>query len=255
MHITSAAALALTLSAAMHWAPNAVGEQESAPARSTDLHGVTIDGLSDEAPFTMTATLDRARLIVDLVLEDDWHAYSRDVGGGAPVQISMADHEHPSVLGALHVPQPEDGELSGRVRLEQWLELDEGQTDVDVFLSLTVCDALQCLPPFRIRLQGEVSPVRVLLVADQRDERADRVTTFLEERGFSVRVTTYGAVSREDCDAHDVVLADSKGFEQIRDLRAVARSFPKSETPLVAVGILGTELVEAHGLAMTSGYI
>jgi len=32
-------------------------------------------------------------------------------------------------------------------------------------------------------------------------------------------------------------------------------AFPRTDTPIVAVGFYGTELIEAHTVAMTSGYI
>ena len=33
------------------------------------------------------------------------------------------------------------------------------------------------------------------------------------------------------------------------------QAFPRTDTPIVAVGFFGTELIERHGVAMTSGYI
>jgi hypothetical protein len=51
------------------------------------------------------------------------------------------------------------------------------------------------------------------------------------------------------------VLADSKLFGKGLKVRQRVREFPRTTSPIVAVGFYGTELIEAHGLAMTSGYI
>ena len=69
-------------------------------------------------------------------------------------------------------------------------------------------------------------------------------------------VTTYAKVDTRACDRHDVVLADSKLFRK-NEKGSVnrARGFPATRTPIVAVGFLGTELVEGQKIAMTSGYI
>jgi hypothetical protein len=44
-------------------------------------------------------------------------------------------------------------------------------------------------------------------------------------------------------------------FGQGAKVRAQVLQFPRTHTPIVAVGFYGTELIEAHGVAMTSGYI
>jgi hypothetical protein len=63
-------------------------------------------------------------------------------------------------------------------------------------------------------------------------------------------------VDTRACDAHDVVLADSKLFrENEKGSFGRARGFPQTASPIVAVGFLGTELIEGHRIAMTSGYI
>jgi hypothetical protein len=62
-------------------------------------------------------------------------------------------------------------------------------------------------------------------------------------------------VRLEECDAADIVLADSDVFQKHGVKIDVVRKFPRTSSPVVAVGFLGTELIEAHGLALTSGYI
>ncbi len=100
------------------------------------------------------------------------------------------------------------------------------------------------------------APRSVLLVVDQEDARSERIAAFLRQGGMTPKVTTYEKVTVRACDGVDVVLADSKLFDRnAAGSRARARKFPKTSSPIVAVGYLGTELIEAHGIAMTSGYI
>lgn len=223
------------------------------------LHGslafcdVTLSGIPLRAPFQMKASVDRSRLIIDVAFQDGWHAYARDVGGGAPIRIETTDGEKSSQLGQLRLPATEGGELGGHVRLIQWLKLPVDEAEFDLTLHMTVCDALECLPPYEIRLSGSVTPLAVLLVAAQNDDRTDKIATFLRDRHFRVDTITYGEVTAEACDTHDLVIADSTLFTESR--RVDVADFPKTTSPLITVGFLGTELVEAHGLAMTSGYI
>lgn len=118
------------------------------------------------------------------------------------------------------------------------------------------CDPLQCLPPMSVHVGGDMRPLAVLLVVDREDERSARIATFLKENGIAPKVTTYTDVTTRACDAHDVVLADSRLFRK-NDKSAVgrARVFPRTKSPIVAVGFLGTELIEGQKIAMTSGYI
>ncbi|MHC4940936.1 MAG: hypothetical protein ACYTHK_18500 [Planctomycetota bacterium] len=70
------------------------------------------------------------------------------------------------------------------------------------------------------------------------------------------KVAIYPEVTTRECDAADVVLADSRLFRKnASGALGRARAFPKTASPIVAVGYLGTELIEGHGIAMTSGYI
>jgi len=99
-------------------------------------------------------------------------------------------------------------------------------------------------------------PLDVLVVVDQPDARSERIAALLKQDGMAPKVTTYEKVTKRACDAVDVVLADSKLFRKnVAGSVGRARAFPKTESPIVAVGFLGTELIEGHGIAMTSGYI
>ena len=99
-------------------------------------------------------------------------------------------------------------------------------------------------------------PLAVLVVVDAKDARSERIAGFLKKDGMAPKVTTYDEVTSAACDAADVVLADSKLFQKnAAGSIGRARQFPKTESPIVAVGFLGTELIEGHGIAMTSGYI
>ncbi|MGK0157603.1 MAG: hypothetical protein ACI9SE_004584, partial [Neolewinella sp.] len=75
------------------------------------------------------------------------------------------------------------------------------------------------------------------------------------QRGIICAITTYERVTMEICDNYDVVLADSKLFREGARIRDFVLKFPQTVAPIVAVGFWGTELIEAHKVAMTSGYI
>ncbi|MCB9882783.1 MAG: hypothetical protein H6832_12250 [Planctomycetes bacterium] len=212
-----------------------------------------VEALPLNAPFKVRATADRARLVVDLVFDAGWHAYARDVGGGSPIRIKASGKTPATWLGELVMPASENGELAGYVRLVQRLQLPEHANHLEAALDIMVCDALQCLPPMTLQIAGDIKRSRVLLVADVVDEHATRVRDFLTAEGFEVDSTTYPSVTAETCDAHDVVVCDSKLFGSVK--MDGVRQFPKTRSPIVAVGFLGTELLEGQGLAMTSGYI
>lgn len=218
---------------------------------------LAVDGVPEGAPFTASASATPRVLIVDLTFEPEWHAYARDVGGGQPVAVEVSDDSAFAADGALVTPEAPDGKLEGEVRLRLPLEaLEDGVAlSIDATLALQVCDALECLAPMELRITGEVEVLSVLLVSPMKEERADRLAVWLKSRGFEVVPTTYATATPELCEAADVVLADSGLFRSNGDALGHARQFPRTETPIVAVGFLGTELVEAHDVAMTSGYI
>jgi hypothetical protein len=100
------------------------------------------------------------------------------------------------------------------------------------------------------------APLSVLVVVDQKDARSERIAEFLKNGGMAPEVTTYEKVTMRACDAADVVLADSKVLRK-NAKGSVARvsNFPKTRSPIVAVGYLGTKLIKGQKIAMTSGYI
>jgi hypothetical protein len=209
-------------------------------------HELAVTGVPEDAPFVV---------VVDLDLQEGWHVYARDVGGGEPLTMSFARESGIRAVGELRLPPDEAGKLGGRVRIEQWIQGGDGAGRLSATLSFMVCDPLQCLPPVKLQLHGKITPLRVLLVSSSRDEHAKRIQGFLEERRMKVTATTYEEVDTETCDSHDVVLAASKLFREDGKGGRKASSFPKTRTPIVAIGFLGTRLIENHGLAMTSGYI
>ncbi|HEU4420450.1 MAG TPA: hypothetical protein VFT55_16050, partial [Planctomycetota bacterium] len=125
-------------------------------------------------------------------------------------------------------------------------------------MKFMVCDALQCLPPMELELSLPAARAKapsVLLVAIDESERTTRIAAFLAERGFRVDVTTYAKVQQVECDAHDVVLADSPTFDQCRGKGGDVERFPATASPVVAVNYLGTQLLENQKVAMACGYI
>ncbi len=218
-------------------------------------HEIEVTGTPVDAPFAARAWADASRLVIDLDLQPDWHAYSRDVGGGEPVTLNLAKDGGVHAVGKLRLPVDHNGELTGRVRIVQWIRADQGIDQITATLDLMVCDPMQCLPPIRLSLRGKITPLRILLVASSVDDHARRTREFLTNRGLQVTLSTYDEVDTQACDDHDVVLAASKLFREDGKGGRRASSFPKTSSPIVAVGFLGTRLIEHHGLAMTSGYI
>lgn len=204
---------------------------------------------------TLTATATPKVLIVDLVIADGWHGYSRDVGGGNPVKVELAEDCDFVVAGELKMPEAHDGKVTGKARWQLPIKARGDGADLRAVVWFQICDELECFAPARVELSGNPKPITVLVVVDEEDERSARIKTFLIERGCKVAVTTYGVVKTADCDSHDLVFADSKLFGQGKRVRKEVLAFPQTDTPIIAVGFYGTELIEAHTVAMTSGYI
>lgn len=202
----------------------------------------------------LRASVSSEALIVDLDIAEGWHAYVRDVGGGMPLAIELADDCDFVAAGALQVPPDRDGEVSGKVRWQLPVTARGKGRDLRAVVTFQVCDALECLAPAEVELRN-APPPNVLLVVDQEDERSARVVKLLKAHRLTVDVVTYDAVTAAQCDGHDVVLADSKRFREGKRIRKQVLGFPRTQSPIVAVGFWGTELVEAHKVAMTSGYI
>ena len=222
-----------------------------APAQSD----LTVAGLGRDLPLKVTTSATERVLLVDLILDEEWHAYARDVGGGRPVELGVDAGCDFAAAGPTVLPETVGARLEGTVRLRLPLERTGEGDELRATLSIQVCDALECLVPMTLTLSGEVKPLGVLLVVAEPGARTERIAGWLDGRGFAVDVATYADVTLAACDAHDVVLADSNVFQAHGVDRKTIQRFPRTATPVVAVGFIGTELVEAHGVAMTSGYI
>ncbi|MGK0299243.1 MAG: hypothetical protein ACI89X_000104 [Planctomycetota bacterium] len=203
---------------------------------------------------SLSAVTTKDAVIVDLVIAEGWHAYSRDVGGGMPLVIELAADCDFVATGKLKLPNAHGGKVTGKARWQLPIKARGAGRDFRAVLTFQVCDELECLAPAEVELQS-APPMNVLLVVDAEDERSARITKLLGERGIQSHVTTYAKVTTAACYSHDVVLADSKLFRQGARVRDLVLKFPQTVTPIVAVGLWGTELIEAHGIAMTSGYI
>ncbi len=220
---------------------------------------LTVSELPEDAPLAISASATPRELVVRISMAPDWHLYARDVGGGQPVALATSKDSDLVGAGALVLPESADGKLRGSFELRLPLKKSGAGRVLTASLDFMACDPLECRPPMTVTIAGEIGDVpkiEVLLVVDQADDRSKRIVALFAEHGLRTTVTTYATVTLEACDAHDVVLADSKLFRQdLPGTRQLAVKLPKTGTPIVAVGFLGTELVEAHGIAMTSGYI
>lgn len=219
---------------------------------------LTVKGLPASAPLQVAAMLHGLQLQVRVTLQDGWHLYGRDTGGGQPVQIEIASGSAFAAVGALEAPMDEKGQITGIATLALPLQRVPAGAGLRATMKFMVCDALQCLPPMALELAlpaaREKAP-SVLLVAIDESERTTRIAAFLAERGFRVDVTTYAKVQQVECDAHDVVLADSPTHGQLHGKLEDVKRFPATTSPIVAVGLLGTELLENQKVAMACGYI
>jgi hypothetical protein len=219
---------------------------------------LTVKGLDAGAPLQVAATLHGLLLQVRVTIDAGWHLYGRDTGGGQPVQIEIESGSAFAAVGALEAPMDEKGHITGSAVLALPLQRVPAGAGLRATMKFMVCDALQCLPPMELQLAlpaaREAAP-SVLLVALDESERTTRIAAFLAERGFRTDVTTYAKVQQAECDAHDVVLADSATFGQVRGKMKDVDRFPATASPIVAVGILGTRLLENQKVAMACGYI
>lgn len=204
----------------------------------------------------VSATATPQMLSVTLTIEDGWHAYSRDVGGGNPVKIELAKDCDFVAAGELRLPEAHDGKVAGTATWQLPIQGRGAGDDLRAVVWFQICDELECHAPKRVQLAGNPQPASVLVVVDEIDDRSRRLDAFLAKNGFDVAVAIYdGGLTSAFLDQHDLVLADSKLFGKGKRVRKQVLAFPKTTTPIVAVGFYGTELIEAHGVAMTSGYI
>lgn len=215
-----------------------------------------VDGLPADAPLTIWASATPEALTLDVTLKPEWHLYAADVGGGQPVSVTVEHKSDFVAAGALVVPEAKNGQLLGTFRLVLPLKRKGRGETLRARFDFMACDPLSCLPPMSVLLTGELRPLNVLVVVDREDARSRRIVELLRGGGMAPTVTTYAKVDRRACDASDVVLADSKRFrENEKGSVGRARGFPRTTSPIVAVGFLGTELIEGQKIAMTSGYI
>lgn len=226
-----------------------------AAAPATELR---VSGLTEDDPLQVRATATTDALEVEVVLADEWHLYGRDTGNGKPIEFTARKGSSFAPAGKPTAPMDGKGEITGTARIRVPLRRTADGTTVDIAFRFMVCDPLQCLPPHEVLLQGDLgaaAPMRVLLAVVERGERSARIATWLEEQGVACTVATYAEVTAEQCDSSDVVVADSPYFGQSRGARAAVQKFPQTTAPVVAVGFLGTQLLEANKIAMACGYI
>lgn len=230
-----------------------------AAARAQSGTVLAVRGLPPDAPLRVTASHDGTRLSIVAAIDAGWHLYGRDVGGGQPVAVRV-DRGSFVAAGDLATPMDGKGLITGKAELTLPLRRTAPGDALVATMQFMVCDALQCLPPIELELavpapQDPGAPIRVLLVAVDDTARTQRIAAFLRARGCTPTVATYADVTAAQCDAHDVVVADSPTFQQLRGKKVPVERFPETGTPVVAVGLLGTRLLEANKVAMASGYI
>jgi hypothetical protein len=248
----------------------APGAATAAAATAAKGAALEVTGLSAEDPFKLSARADATRLTIRVAMRAGWHMYGKDTGGGVSVSVEVLDGSAFKAAGALQAPADAEGQLRGEFELVLPLARVAPGGDLEVRFSLMACDALQCLPPQDVELKASgigASPaaavldrLKVLLVTPGDAARRDRIAGFLAARGFAASVADYDGVTAAQCDAVDLVVADSPNadkaaFSAAMKLGRRAEAFPETRTPIVAVGYLGTRLLEAHKLAMASGYI
>lgn len=221
---------------------------------------LVVKGMPDDAPLVVAASHDGTTLRLVADIREGWHLYGRDVGGGQPVLVKLTGGAF-AAAGALRTPMDDKGLITGKATLELPLRRTGDGDALTATMAFMVCDALQCLPPIELELQGPApaatpaAALRVLLVGVDDGERTQRIAGWLRERGFSPTVTTHASVTKELCDANDVVIADSPTFNQARKTKVQAEVFAQTKSPVVAVGYLGTRVLEANLVTMACGYI
>lgn len=216
-----------------------------------------VAGLAPDEPLAITATATPDRLVLQLAIRPEWHLYGRDTGGGEPVRLTLADGCAFAAAGPPVVPTDAAGHITGEATITLPLARIAAGDAIEASFRFMACDPLMCRPPAEVTLTGTVAvrPLEVLLVALARNDRSERIAAFLRRRGFNCTIATYADVTLEQCDAKDLVLADSPLFEEARAGTKHARRFPDTRSPIVATGFLGTVLLEELKVAMACGYI
>jgi len=232
-------------------------------ARAGDFR-LSVTELDAAEPFQVSAVAHEQQLSIEVRLEPGWHMYGRDAGKGPPVAITILQGSCFEAAGAPVIPMDAEGEIKGKTTITLPLRRTRSGNSLKARFSYMVCDALECKAPAEFTLERSHSaskPLTVLLITSDDKSRSDRIQEFLQKAGFTCKVTQYAAVTKAECEAHDLVVYDSPCSDQdtwrtvSRAGRKHAAEFPKIKTPLIAVGFLGTELLDAHRLAIACGYI
>ena len=72
-------------------------------------------------------------------------------------------------------------------------------------------------------------------------DRADRIAGMLKSEGFECTVRTFESEPDKGfCDQFDVVIGDCEGYQKSKSIAPFARDFPKTQTPIIAVGFMTT---------------
>jgi hypothetical protein len=221
---------------------------------------LTVEGLLDDEVFEITARATARELVLDLAVKPEWHLYASGSPGGQPIAFEAVEGSAFAPAGSPRARANEKGEITGKTRVTVPLRRAREGRKLAIRFHYMTCDALHCRPPRSLTIAGAVAApsapaLRILLVTAEGGERSKRITAFLKGRGFGVTTATYATVTQDACDQADVVVADSPPFRSGRNATRLARKFPKTASPLIAVGFLGTELLEAHKVTMACGYI
>lgn len=215
------------------------------------------DAMNGRVQAKAAATIDQ--IFITVTIESEWHIYAPGSKAGVPLTVKMNEGSDFSLAGDIHVEQNEKGEVGGVATIRIPIERSGEGNKLDFDFDYQACDALECEEPVRLNFVGDVSnqgPRKVLLVVDANDERAQRISKLISDAGIDCETHLYkDELSREFCDSFDVVITDCPGFRNSRDGLAAVEKFPRTDTPIIAVGFLGTRLIENHKLALTSGYI
>jgi hypothetical protein len=240
------------------------GSLRSQTPAETEANSLTIRDLSDQQRFSVSATATDTLLSVNLSIAPGWHMYGRETGQGPAVSLQVLDGSSFQPAGQAHLPMDEEGLIQGKVLITLPLRRAAVGDALQVRFSYMICDALQCDPPseFILERANDVNkPLSILLVTSNDQDRRGRIQKFLHGQGFTCKAVDYDGVTKAACEEHDLVVYDSPGPDQ-ETWRAVSRAgrqhavaFPEVDTPIIAVGFLGTQLLEAHRIAIACGYI
>jgi hypothetical protein len=225
---------------------------------------LTVRDLTDQQRFTVSATASDTLLSVHLSIAPGWHMYGRETGQGPAVSLQVLDGSSFRPSGPAQLPMDDEGLIQGKALITLPLRRSAVGDALQVRFSYMICDALQCDPPgeFILERSNDASkPLSILLVTSKDQDRRGRIQKFLRGQGFTCKAVHYDGITKAACEQHDLVVYDSPCSDQ-ETWRAVSRAgrqhattFPEIDTPIIAVGFLGTALLEAHRIAIACGYI